>query len=540
MDKPYSDSLCPFRLTELWHEDKESGTVVVFSDLNLSLSSQQLNEIGSFIWKLLDGKHSVRDIALSILSECEGEKPEYQSVRDDVIAFVGQLRDKGLVQWDDGDSVDVLLVMPPFPSVYASKSIKTPEYSAPPLGLCYLASVLRLNGFTVSILDMHQNAKLPEDIISECRKLRPKILGITSTTPTYPNAELIARLAKAFNSNVVTVIGGAHATCLPDECLKSGAFDYVCVGEGEYTLLELTEALVRKTGDALTIPGLVTLDSNGDIQSNGVRERVSDLDSIPWPARDLLDLDSYYQKGSIISSRGCPFNCNYCACAVISGRTYRTHSVNYVLNEIQAVSAKYGYKYFDFHDDCFNLDSQRVFELCSEIKNRKMEIEWGCFCRAAQFTPTMAKAMAGAGCKVIQFGVESGNQTVLTKIKKSTTLKQIEDAVIAANEAKIKQIVCGFIIGHPQDTEDTVTDTINFGLRLSELGATRLTLSLLTPYPGTEVFLNMKQYGITLLEEDWEKYTFSRVVMETRNLPKERLRELYSIGIGLFLKATQK
>ncbi|MEO5361038.1 MAG: B12-binding domain-containing radical SAM protein [Nitrospirota bacterium] len=488
----------------------------------------------------MDGKNSIRDITLSILSECEGKMPAYQSIRNDVIAFLDELKHKGLVGWEDGNSLDVLLVMPPFPSVYAIKSVKTPEYSAPPLGLCYLASVLRQHNFKVAIIDMHQNTNLPEDIIHECREKRPKIIGITATTPTYPNAVLIARLVKAFDSKIVTVIGGAHATCLPDECMNSGAFDYVCVGEGEYTLLELAGSLIRKTIDSLKIPGLVTLNSNGDLQFTGIREKVSDLDSIPYPARDLLDLDSYYQKGSIISSRGCPFNCNYCACAVISGRTYRTHTVNYVLNEIQDVSAKYGYNYFDFHDDCFNLDKERVFEFCAEIKNRQMNIEWGCFCRAAQFTPEMAKSMARAGCKIIQFGVESGNQAVLTKIKKSTTLKQIEDAVIAAKEAAIEHIVCGFIIGHPEDTEDTVTDTINFGLRLSELGATRLTLSLLTPYPGTEVYLNMKQYGITLLQDDWEKYTFSRVVMETNNLPKDRLRELYSMGIGLFLQATEK
>jgi radical SAM superfamily enzyme YgiQ (UPF0313 family) len=155
-------------------------------------------------------------------------------------------------------------------------------------------------------------------------------------------------------------------------------------------------------------------------------------------------------------------------------------------------------------------------------------------------TPEMARAMANAGCRVIQFGVESGNDSVLQSLQKQTSTTQIEAAVRAVAAAGIEQIVCGFIIGHATDTEDSSRETIKFGLHLRDLGATRLTLSLLTPYPGTRVYERREQLGIRLLTDDWEQYTFSRVVMETSRLNRDKLRELYVEGLLSFLDATIK
>lgn len=530
----------PFRLSELWNEDKKHKTIKVISDANLALDEYQLSEVGSSIWQLCDGKHFVEEIARKLKSQCKGNIPLFPVIYKDVVNYLEQLKKIGLISWFDDEPVDVLFVVPPFPSPYSLKAIKTPEYSAPPLGICYIAAVLREHGFNVAIFDMHQNVCLPEEIIAECRRRKPKIVGITSTTPTYFNAKRISRFVKALDDKIITVLGGAHATGLPDECVKSGAFDYVCIGEGEQSILELTKALLHGSADPHKIPGIAYLSSNGDMLYTGLRERLSDLDTLPYPARDLIDINSYYQKGSIVSSRGCPFNCNYCACAAIAGKSYRVHSIDYVLNEIEHVMNNYGCTFFDFHDDTFNLNEKRVFDFCNAIKERKMKFGWGCFCRAAQFSSQMAQAMATAGCKVIQFGVESGSQKILNSIKKRTTLKQIEDAVRAASRANIEQIVCGFIMGHANDTETTIGDTIKFGLHLSRLGVTRLTLSLLTPYPGTEVYEKMDELGIKLLTTDWEKYIFSRVVIETNYLQKDKLRELYVKGISKFLEVTKK
>jgi radical SAM superfamily enzyme YgiQ (UPF0313 family) len=444
-----------------------------------------------------------------------------------------------LVSWTDDEELDVLLVVPPPPSVYAPDAVKTPEYSSPPLGLSYIAAVLRQHGFHVAILDLHQSAGKPEDVVGCCREGSPKVVGITAATPSYPNALRVARFVKAWNPDVITVLGGPHATGLPDECARSEAFDYVCIGEGEESMSDLVEALIHGGKDPRAVVGFVH-QWNGRAVHTGSRGYVSYLDDLPLPARELLDLGSYYQKGAIISSRGCPIGCSFCACAAIVGNTYRIHSITRVLEEIGHVTGRYGYRFFDFHDDTFNLQPERVFEFCREVVERRLSIEWGCFCRAAQMTPEMARAMANAGCRVIQFGVESGNDSVLQSLQKQTSTTQIEAAVRAVAAAGIEQIVCGFIIGHATDTEDSSRETIKFGLHLRDLGATRLTLSLLTPYPGTRVYERREQLGIRLLTDDWEQYTFSRVVMETSRLNRDKLRELYVEGLLSFLDATIK
>lgn len=528
----------PKKLSELWYFD-EKGNIALFSDKDLRLQNFNLNDIGSFIWKNCSGKLSNREIASKLYNELEGEKPILSDIFSDVNSYLIELKENGLVNWDSEDELDVLFVVPPYPEIYSEKAINTPEYSAPPLGIAYVAAVLKANGFNVAIFDMHIKTIKPEDVIKEYRKSKPKIVAITATTPTFPNALRIAKLLKAWDSNVITVIGGPHATSLPEECLQSDAVDYVVIGEGEFSTLELVKSVLQKTKNSTEVKGIAFKDNRGGIKITQTQEKIEDLDVLPYPARELLDMELYYQKGSIISSRGCPYNCNYCACSVIAGHTYRTHSIDYVLDEIEYLIKEYKFQYFDFHDDTFNLMQDRVFEFCNKIEKRKIKIEWGCFCRVNNFNLEMAKAMKNAGCEVIQFGVEAGNQTILDSIRKKITLEQIENTIKAANEAGIQQIACGFIIGHADDTEETTSQTIDFGVKLAKLGATRLTISVLTPYPGTDVYLNRNTNGIKLINKDWEQYIFSRVVIETENLTKERLREIYTKGVYDFLEATK-
>jgi radical SAM superfamily enzyme YgiQ (UPF0313 family) len=467
------------------------------------------------------------------------------------------LKGEGLVDWSE-EQTDVLFVVPPFPTTYAPDAAQVPEYSSPPLGLAYVAGMLDKHGYRVTIQDLHVSSAEPEEVVSLCRRFRPRIVGITATTPSYPNAERVARFVKAWNPSVVTVIGGAHATCCPEETTGSGLFDFTVMGEGEYTMLELAGALLRGEGCMRDVPGLAFSgpgdqgrsavgipdnklsasagDSSGVIRT-APRWGIVDLDQLSPPARHLLNLEAYYQNGAIISARGCPFDCNFCACSVLAGRTYRVHSVENVLDEVEHLIDEYGIRHLDFHDDTFNLDGNRVSSFCENIERRGLDFRWGCFCRAAQLNDAMAKAMVKAGCGVIQIGVESGNDSVLGSIKKRSSLRQVEEAVVAASAAGVDEIVCGFIIGHAQDTPDTIRETIDFGLHLKSLGATRLTLSLLTPYPGTEVYERAEELGIRILTDDWEEYVFSRVVMETGNLGKEELREFYTRGLIKFLDA---
>jgi radical SAM superfamily enzyme YgiQ (UPF0313 family) len=525
-------------MSELWLPEAHNGIRVV-SDAHVGLQQFHLNEVAGAIWTLCDGTLTVAEIARVIALKCSGPIPPHGTVANDVLALLDALRAEGLIIWSDDEEVEVLLVVPPAPSVYAADAVRTPEYSAPPLGICYIAAVLREHGFHVAILDLHQMAGLPEDVITACRQRSPAIVGVTASTPSYPNAQAVARFVKAWRRECVTVLGGPHATGAPRDCVLSGAFDFVCVGEGEHAMLDLAQALLRGKGDPYVIPGFTFVGSQGSIGQSPPRPHITRLDDLPFPARDLIKLDDYYQKGSLVSSRGCSIGCNFCACAAIAGRSYRVHSIDRVLDEMEDIIQRHDYRYFDFHDDTFNLRQKRVFQFCCGIRARGLDAEWGCFCRAAQFTPEMAKAMVSAGCKVIQFGVESGNDAVLISLDKATSTAQVEAAVRAAAKAGVQQIACGFVIGHPNDTVESVRDTVRFGLRLRDLGATRLTLSLLTPYPGTPIYDNRARFGIRLLTDDWEQYTFSRVVMETQRLHREELRSLYVEGLTRFLDAAR-
>ena len=555
-------SIYPRRCSELWAESTRSGHIEILTDARLLLGRYAINETAGLVWRLCDGKHDIKDIATSIAEACDGRMPSRDIILRDVMDCLEELRREGLVTWPDQKTVDVLLVIPPFPTTYAPYASQVPEYSSPPLGLAYIAAVLREHGYRVAIEDLHINSAMPEDILPVCRHLEPKIVGITASTPSYPNAERVARHIKAWNSDVITVIGGAHVTGLPIEPASSGVFDFSVVGEGEFTMLELTDALLREKGDPRRVSGLVFFSSDGirnsyfrqkkdgikflDLSKNDnliynpARTNLKNLDRFPRPARDLLDIQAYFQKGAIISTRGCPIDCNFCACSAIFGHTYRMHSVGYVLDEVEELIRKYNIRHFDFHDDTFNLINKRVFKFCDEIINRKLDFKWSCFCRAAQFNPEMANTMARAGCGVIQFGVESGNNHIIKTIKKRTSLKQIEEAVKGAAAAGIEQIACGFIVGHAQDTPETIQETIDFALHLKKIGATRLTLSVLTPYPGTEVFERANELGIRFLTTDWEQYIFSRVVIETEHLDKHTLRELYVGGLIKFLEAVEQ
>jgi anaerobic magnesium-protoporphyrin IX monomethyl ester cyclase len=528
----------PRRLSDIWYLDN-NGSIVLFYDKKLLIDKYVLNEIGSFIWKNCDGDISNYQIAQKLHDVVAEENIKIEKVERDVNEFLNDLKSKELLDWENDDNIDVLLIVPPFPELYSPLALKSPEYSAPPLGLAYIAAVLINNNYKVEIYDMHINALMVEDVIKKYKNAKPKIVGITSTTPTYPNAIRIAKLLKAYDENIVIVVGGIHVTCLPEDAMKLNCFDYIVIGEGEYSMLDIVNYHLKGKGEIKKISGLVYKDEFGKYIYNKKNKVDKNLDKLPFPARQLLELDLYYQKGSIISSRGCVYNCTYCSCPSITEKIYRMHSVDYVLNEIQYMQKIYNIKYFDFHDDTFNLKHERIDEFVKKIKERKLSFSWGCFCSVKNFTYELAKEMKASGCDVIQFGVESGNQEVLNKIKKNITIKEIEDAVKSAKKAKIKKISCGFIIGHSCDTEKTINETIKFGKRLSSLGATRLSISILTPYPGTEEYARMNENGLKILIEDWSQYIFSKVVMETKYLKKEKIRELYAKAVDQFLNVIE-
>ncbi len=234
----------PFRQTDLWtnHDNKDMD---ILSDVGIYLNHYQFNETAAFVWRLCDKKNSAFDIAERIFSACEPDAPPMEEVTRDVIEILEDLKEKNLINWARTDRCDVLLVAPPFPLTYDIVAARVPEYSAPPIGLAYIASYLSQEGISSDIIDLHVTGSNPDDIVGICRDKEPKIIGLTANTPTFPNALRTALHIKAWNPDIPIILGGVHATGMPFDILQDGPFDYIVLGEGEVTMLELCEYLLN-------------------------------------------------------------------------------------------------------------------------------------------------------------------------------------------------------------------------------------------------------------------------------------------------------
>jgi len=360
----------------------------------------------------------------------------------------------------------------------------------PPLGLAYLAAVLERDGHQVAVFDLglEPDASLGEGVQRVC-DFDPQVIGITSMTSVYHSALETAIQVKASLGRPI-ILGGPHATMFPERVLsESPVIDYVVRGEGEETLLALVQALNSDTRDLSAIQGL-TYRLRGDIVSNPDRPLIRDLDALPFPARHLFQIKRYglcTPEGqpmiTILSSRGCPYNCAYCFKGIV-GRTYRQRSPANIIAEIRQVVEQYDMHNFYFIDDLFTLDQDWLNAITDQMIAEKLNIHWQCLGRVDRVNANMLHKMYAAGCRQIHYGIESGNQEILNGISKGIRLDQVRQAVRWAKEAGI-HVKGYFMLGLPGDTEETMQQTIDLAV---ELGVDEAMFSLTTPFPGTRLW----------------------------------------------------
>lgn len=407
----------------------------------------------------------------------------------------------------------------------STEAISKVDFKTPPIGLAYLASVLRENGFKVRIIDNVVERLSIDEIVKRVRD--SLVVGITTTTPTFNTALKYAKRIKSLLKNVFIVLGGIHVSFMPYSALKYDFVDAVCVGEGEYTLLETVERLDNDRG-LNGVRGLIY--KEGDkIVDNGRREFIRNLDELPFPAYDLLPLEKYSVLGQklehfpIMSSRGCPFGCRYCASSKFMGRIFRARSAKNVAEEVEWLADKFKAKFIGFGDDTFTLNKKRVFELCREIKERNLDIEWSCSSRVDTINCEMLKEMRRAGCNCIYYGVESANPKILNEFyRKRIKIDQVFDAVKKTKENEILT-VCSFIIGAPMESRSDILKTLNFSIKLDPDYAQ---YSILTPYPGTEIYNEAKEKG-WLLTENFDEYTCGKPVLKNFYLTPREISKLF-------------
>ena len=363
------------------------------------------------------------------------------------------------------------------------------KYPQPPMGLALLAAVLEGKGHKVSIVDANALQLKPQDVVSRVTDV--DIAGLTAMTPTISAAIDIARQIKGAKPELPVILGGAHATLLPEETLAAAPeIDIIVKGEGEETIVELLHAIENK--QPLTEIQGISYRKDGGVVNNPVRAKTIDLDSLPFLAYHLLPWKRYKPHpphgralpfAVIITSRGCPYQCAYCS-KPIFGTKFRAQSPKRVVEELAYYQDELGIREFAFYDDVFTLDKKRAYAIADEIIAKGLSMQWTCETRVDLVDRELLFHMKQAGCYSVAYGIESASQEILDALHKGITLKQIEEAVRITREAGL-QTVGYFMIGSPGESPETIKRTIQFAKKLKLDFAQ---FSVTTPFPGTELY----------------------------------------------------
>jgi len=406
--------------------------------------------------------------------------------------------------------VRVLLVNPPYDIKRYMGGLAKVGWVFPPIGLLYIASYLRKHqpAWDVRIYD---SQVAEQDFREYFDDLRPDIVGITCQSALVYSTLETAHIVKQGNPQTLVAIGGVHASLRPQDLLGSEYVDLVVRGEGEETFLEIGAAF-QEQGSFAGIPG-ISYRGLSELIHNPDRPISADLDSYPMPALDLVPIERYRispdmrtgsRLGLIITSRGCPYDCMFCANKLLTKRTYRLRSIPSVIEEIDYYLEHYRINQLMIFDDNFAVDKKRTLELCAEFVRRgyPAKFNWWTEARVDVLDEEILTAMKRAGCSIISLGLESGNQRLLDLIKKNITLEQTRKTVELIHAAGIKSRA-SFILGLPSETRDESRQTIRFAYSLP---LDQVRFSIATPFPGTELWDIAVQEGRIDPENiDWTK-----------------------------------
>lgn len=353
----------------------------------------------------------------------------------------------------------VLFIHPGFP--YRGKDMF-------PIGLGYLASAVE-DIAEISVIDEN----VEDFSIKKIKEINPDIIGITATTPSFPRAMEIVKAARDTDAKIV--MGGVHATFMPEEALNNGA-DIVARGEGEATFREIVEER------PLTQINGISWTKDKKIIHNPDRKTPGDLDSIPLPAHKYFPTKEYGIM-SITTSRGCPYSCSYCSATRFWKRRIRYRSPENVLKELRVIK-ELGFNLVRFMDSTFTLDKRRALEICRLIKEAGLNINWSCETRADALSDELLEALSASGCSLICIGVDSACDDVLDKNSRKIDVKTMKNTFEKIKKYGL-QTRAYITFGLPGETEKSVADTVKF---LDEITPDQILLSLATAYPGTDLW----------------------------------------------------
>jgi radical SAM superfamily enzyme YgiQ (UPF0313 family) len=427
----------------------------------------------------------------------------------------------------------VLLIRPPYTRL---KGMGQSPYF--PLGIGYIAAVLRKNGIEAQIYHVenprlkreliHTEADISYDlrsvgyrkyqdsikddthyvwkeVVDTLREYKPDIVGISLLSVEVASALKISRICKEYDEKCHVVWGGLHPSFLPLDCLKNKEVDFVIRGEGEYPMLDLCHAL-QKGGDLAEVRNLC-FKRDGEIIENPKGELIPNIDAIPLPARDAVlypDTFDFKSLGSMIISRGCPFRCTFCSSRNFWDRKERFRSPGNVVEEIRTLQSTYGTNFIMFWDDSFTINRKVIQKYCNAIIDSKLKINWKTATRADLIDEDMIRLMKRSGCVKLEIGVESGSDRMKKIIRKDVTNEQIKRAFDLINRNGLGSGAF-FMAGFPEETVEDLEQT--FAL-MKELNAAEIAFNIFDPMPGSSEYEKCIQLGLTPENPDWNNFPF--------------------------------
>jgi len=407
---------------------------------------------------------------------------------------------------------------------------------SPPLGILSISAYLKQHGYDkVAMVDLGVDKIAGGELRRLVGEFDPRLVGINVYAETHDLAIAHAEFFKRIVPNARVIFGNAQATFTAREMLETSVGDFVCMGEGEETVLELVEWLNGggADGDFSAIDGLAWK-RGAEVVINRPRRTIRSLESLPFPDRTLLAGKKYLSKLAIISGRGCPGKCKFCCSKAFWGAGVRIRSAEHTFAEIAwmhenkaGLEEEWGKNWFFIVDDTFTLDPRRVHALCDYLIDAGFDMHWHCSSRIDVLDRPLMEKMYAAGCRHIQIGIESADQGVLDTAGKNVDLGDLESKLEAAREIGIA-IQAGFMIGFPADSPESIARNVEYAKRIWErYDLDTITLAYNTPYPGTEYYRNADALGLTIHARHWREFAITNPIVSTARFGIDDLTKAY-------------
>lgn len=404
------------------------------------------------------------------------------------------------------------------------------ENLEPPLGISYIGAVLKEDGNAVCLKDYEVDEFNAEDLEQFIKKHNIQIVGVSFRTASYESAKEFVKIIKNIDRDIKVVLGGQHVTAFPEATLRDMKCEVAVRGEGEYVFRDLARRL-KSGGTPEGLDGISYLNERGIIISNRKAEPINDLDELPIPLREGLSLEKY-NVITIITSRGCPFNCIYCDKGV-STRAVKYRSADKLFDEIKYIVGRLKRNRLYIVDDYFLLNREKLEKLLDKIIKEKLYISWVCQSRVDGIDRHIIEKAKKAGCEQIMFGIESGDERELKYMRKDATNKQAASAVAITKKYGITART-NFMLGFPISTKEMVRNTIRFAKKIHP---DIVRFFAVSPLPNTDLWRDV--YG-TELDTDtvkWDNIDFFKPNFDTKEIKKEEISLYVSAAYWHVLKA---